>query len=128
MTRPADPATTLRRYLEALDRFDVETVLDCFTEDVFYSHPGNEPTGGSKRMEVRGRDSLRQFLHDRGPRPIRHQITKAAAQDATVFVAGGVDLDGAPMASFISLAELDESGRIRRYETYASLPPVGTWC
>ena len=126
MSKTTDLTTSMRQYLEALDRFDVEEALDAFADDVFYSHPGHASAGDFQRQEVKGRAALRQTFVERGPRPVRHRITRLIADDGTVFVSGYVELDGTTMASFVSMGELDDDGRIRHYESYASSPPVGS--
>jgi hypothetical protein len=117
----------VERYLDALERFDIPAVLECFTEDAFYSHPpyGTEENGG-QRHEVRGHDGLVRLFEHRGPRPdVGHSITLAAIAHDTGFVGGTFRHGGADVGSFVSTVALAPDGRIASYAAYASVPAVG---
>jgi ketosteroid isomerase-like protein len=126
MTARNEPMDVVHRYFEALDRNDFEGVVDCFTEDVFYSHPpfmGAPP--GSPRHEVTGRAALRAYLALRGVRPSRHQLDAEAVIGSRGFVSGvTLNEDGSTRASFVSQM-IFEDGLIQSYAAYASVPPVG---
>ena len=116
----------VRRYFESLDSGDLESVVDCFTEDVFYSHPpflGAPPD--SPRHEVTGRDALRAYLAKRGYRKSRHRLEGEAVAGNRGFISGvTLDDEGSPRASFV--AEMIFADRqIRSYAAYVSVPPVG---
>jgi len=122
-----EPMDVVHRYFEALDRNDFEGVVDCFTEDVFYSHPpfiGAPP--GSPRHEVTGRAALRAYFAQRGFRPSRHRLDAEAIAGGRGFISGvTLDKEGAPRASFV--AEMVFADRlIRSYAAYISFPPVGS--
>jgi ketosteroid isomerase-like protein len=113
--------------LDALERFDIPAVLECFTEDAFYSHPPYEADEGSgRRHEVKGHDGLVRVFEHRGPRPgVGHSITMAAVAGDRGFVAGTFSHDGTDIGSFVSTVALAPDGRIASYAAYASVPPVG---
>ncbi len=73
MTASADsPAVVaiVGRYLEALERFELEEAADCFTEDLFYSHPPySAEDNGGLRHEVAGPGGSDRALPAAGPPP-----------------------------------------------------------
>lgn len=120
-----DLAAVVRRYLGALSRFDLEAAADCFTDDLFYSHPAYSPDdNGGLRHEVRGRRALIDLFQQRGPRATVHEVQHAALEGAQGFVAGTFGADGR-RGSFVSTVELAPDGRIARYAAYSSVPAVG---
>lgn len=114
------------RYFKALEGDDHDGVLECFTEDAFYSHPPYED--GGPRLEVRGHEGLRELLVERGTRPSRHEIEVVACNGEDCFIAG-VSRHGTPepTLSFVSRAIVAPDGRFRSYIAYASRPPAGRW-
>lgn len=125
-------APALRSYFEALDRYDVEAAVACFTEDVYYSRPpyvhgidSRFNRGEGLRVEVHGRDDLRQLFLDRGPKPnLRHVFLAAATEGNTAFLAGEDLEDDKRLASFLCVAVLERAGRISRYIAYSGVPPA----
>jgi ketosteroid isomerase-like protein len=116
----------VERYLDALERFDVPAVLECFTDDAFYSHPPYEAEEHGRRHEVTGHDGLVRLFEHRGPRPdVGHSITLVAAAGDAGFVAGTFSHRGATVGSFVSTVVLARDGRICSYAAYASVPAVG---
>jgi ketosteroid isomerase-like protein len=126
MTVGQDPMDAVRRYFGSLDDGDFEGVVECFTEDVFYSHPAflSEPPG-SPRHELTGRAALRAYLAQRGFRTSRHRLDAEAVAGNKGFISGvTLDEDGRPRASFVA-EMIFADGLIRSYAAYISLPPVG---
>src|SRR4051794_34748030 len=123
----------VERYLQALERFDVDAVLECFSESAFYSHPPySSGDNGGRRHEVIGHDQLVKLLQHRGPRPdARHEIAHVAIDGSGTancgFVAGTFSVGGeaAVVGSFVSTVVLAADGRIAAYAAYSSLPAVG---
>jgi ketosteroid isomerase-like protein len=115
----------LERYLSSLEAYDLDATLDCFTEDVFYSHPpyAHEPDG--PRHEVSNRTDLAELFKLRGKLRVHHRIDLVLAEGEECLAAGSVDLDGATMGTFVSRFTMTSGGQITRYAAYASLPPVG---
>jgi ketosteroid isomerase-like protein len=121
---PADLRAVVSRYLDALSRFELEAAADCFTDDLFYSHPAYTPENGAGRHEVRGRRALIELFQQRGNRKTVHEVQHAALDGAFGFVAGTFGAEGTS-GSFVSTVELAPDGRIARYAAYSSVPPVG---
>jgi ketosteroid isomerase-like protein len=119
-----DLIEAVSRYLEALERFDLEEVSSCFTEDAFYSHPPYSPEdNGGRRHEARGRTELVALFQRRGRRAVKHEITHGAIEGSSGFVEG-VFTSGDVHGSFVSSVTLTEDGRIRSYAAYSSIPGV----
>jgi ketosteroid isomerase-like protein len=123
-----DPSDVLRRYFSALQDCRFDEAVDCFTADVFYSHPALPEDGpGAPRREARGRAQLRQFFEARGRRKGRQRVERWATGADRTFVSGLVfNPTGEVAASFVSELMLAEDGRISWYAAYSSRPPVGT--
>lgn len=118
----------VEQYLRSLEAFDLEAVLDCFTEDAFYSHPPyRHGEGAGRRHEVTGRLDLRELFEQRGHRPdVHHEVLAAAIHGATGFVAGTFGPIGERAAgSFVSTVTLSPDGKIAAYAAYSSVPAVG---
>ena len=120
----------VERYLHGLERFDLDAVLACFTEDAFYSHPPySDSDNGGLRHEVTGHADLVRLFERRGHRPgVRHDITHAAIEGGSGFVAGTfsrADAAATAAGSFVSAVTLAADGRIAAYAAYASVPAVG---
>ncbi|HSS09175.1 MAG TPA: nuclear transport factor 2 family protein, partial [Acidimicrobiales bacterium] len=99
---------------------------DCFTEDLFYSHPPySAEHNGGLRHEVRGRAALIELFQARGHRPVSHEIRSSATDGSVAFVQGVFTVNGEVGGSFVSVVELAADGRIASYAAYASVPAVG---
>lgn len=126
MAARTEVATIVGRYLEALERFDLESAADCFTDDLFYSHPPySAEDNGGLRHEVRGRDALIALFRERGRRPVIHMIRSSATDGSVAFVEGVFTVNDEVGGSFVSVVELAGDGRIASYAAYASAPAVG---
>src|SRR4051812_3947994 len=92
---------TIEAYFEALERFDLEAAADCFTDDVFYSHPPYSGEG-SRRHEVRGRAGLIGLFEQRGHKPdVQHDV-QLAVLDGSHGAVGGTFTSGGVTGSFLS--------------------------
>jgi ketosteroid isomerase-like protein len=125
MASRAEVATIVARYLEALEQFDLEAAADCFTDDLFYSHPPYSAEDNGGRHEVRGRAALIGLFRERGRRPVIHKIRSSATDGSVAFVEGVFTLKGEVGGSFVSVVELAGDGCIASYVAYASVPAVG---
>ncbi|MGE3620603.1 MAG: nuclear transport factor 2 family protein [Acidimicrobiia bacterium] len=116
----------VERYLHALQAFDLDATLDCFTPDAVYSHPPyrDEPAE-APRHEVVGHAGLRRLFEARGPRPTAHHLDVVARAGDEAFASGLVTQGGTAVASFLAHLRLAPDGRIAAYAAYASAPPVG---
>lgn len=120
--------SVVEQYLRSLETFDLAAVLDCFTEDAFYSHPPyRDGEAGERRHEVTGHFGLQQLLERRGHRPdVHHEVRTAAIHGATGFVAGIFGPGGGRvLGSFVSTVTLSPEGKIAAYAAYSSVPAVG---
>jgi ketosteroid isomerase-like protein len=120
--RAEEARCAVTEYLRALERFDVDAAVACFTEDVEYSHAPFRHQPGTGRRVARGRDALRALFEARGPRPHVHEIEVAAASGARAFVSGFTINEGELEASFISDVELAPDGLIATYVGYSIAP------
>jgi ketosteroid isomerase-like protein len=116
---------TVERYLHAVDAQDIDEMLRCFSEDVFYSHPpyATDPAG-APRYEVNDKEGLRALLTRRGKRSVLHTIDALACSGQECFVAGRGGDPKAP-ATWLAQITMDPDGVITRYAVYTSLPGVG---
>jgi ketosteroid isomerase-like protein len=122
--KSTDVSTIITRYLEALEEFDLDAAADCFTDDLFYSHPPYSDNDSEGRHEVQGREALIQLFKERGPKQVKHEVTTAAIEGLDGFVMGTFAAEGR-VGSFVSTVRLAEDGRIAHYAAYRSVPPVG---
>jgi ketosteroid isomerase-like protein len=111
--------TVIHRYFAALDGYDVDAVLDCYTANLIYTRPSLDLSSTAALDLVIGREQLREYLLARGPQDTKHEIRRVATAGPVVFVEGiarGID----PPVAFMSNATVDESGRIARYISMAA--------
>jgi hypothetical protein len=108
----------VERYLTSLDAYDLDRVMDVFSEDAIYIKPrflpGGEPTGDL--VAAIGHDEIRQYFVERGPRTIRHlmrSIIRAGNVEHFEGLLAGIGVD--PESAYIGSAILDAQGRIERY-------------
>jgi ketosteroid isomerase-like protein len=126
MAGTTEVPTIVGRYLEALGRFDPEAAADCFTDDLFYSHPPySAEDNGGLRHEVRGRQALIELFQKRGRRRVSHKILSSATAGSVAFVEGVFTVNDEVDGSFVSVVEFAGDGRIASYAAYASVPAVG---
>jgi hypothetical protein len=149
----ADRDAVLRnaqRYFDALDRFDLDEVAACFTEDAFYSHPPyvihdgalrqhghlsdvpereSQERGDAYRAEAQGRAGIIALLRDeRGNRPvIGHEIRQCVVDgDVCYLEMAGLDPAGNLLGIGVSSARVTADGLFSSYVAYHSVPAPGT--
>jgi hypothetical protein len=124
----------ISRYLAAMDRFDIDEILDCFSADVEYGHPRvSEFDPSAANGILIGREKLRAFLEYRGQEDSKHHVTAFARGEMVpgplgdlrggtyCFAAGtGRNLDR--LVSFCTIFPLDDDNRIRRYSPHVASP------
>src|SRR3954463_9584705 len=115
--KSTDVSAIVARYLEALEQFDLEAAADCFTADLFYSHPPYSNDDSEGRHEVQGREALIQLFKERGPKKVKHEVTNAAIEGDHGFVMGTFASEGR-VGSFVSTVRLAADGRIAHYAAY----------
>jgi len=123
-----DPAlANLLRYFDALDRFDIDGCLACFTDGVIYHHPpyGNlipERKGDGWHM-ASGQAELRKLLEFRGPQPEKHYVTAFARDGNTCFNEGFAERqENRNAASWLTIFKVDGRGLISEYHPYSCVP------
>jgi ketosteroid isomerase-like protein len=126
MANQDDVRRNAEQYFAALQRFDLDGVAACFTEDAFYSHP-SYVADGKPREEARGREALVTMLRDRrGNRPTVQKIQHVVVDGDIAYLEGeAFDSEGNLSASWISSARVTPGGLFSSYANYASRPPVG---
>ncbi|MTV23881.1 hypothetical protein FTX61_00365 [Nitriliruptoraceae bacterium ZYF776] len=123
MTTADDVRELVERYFTALEAFDLDAVLACFTEDADYAHPPypHDPPG-TPHHEAAGHAALRALLEHRGPRSGRGVIDHVLT-DGRRFALWGVlrgPMDRAPVR-FAAVGALDPEGaRVRSYAAFTS--------
>lgn len=123
-TAPGSAKEILDRYFEHLHAARFAEAVDCFTEDVLYSHPPYSP--GAARAEFRGHAELLAGFERRGPSDWSHDILVCIQRGPECIIEGLVpDVPGG--GSFVPALSLGPDGRIQRYlSTYtSSLVPRG---
>jgi hypothetical protein len=125
VTATRDPLQQIGRYFEHLEAGRFEAAAECFSPNVFYSHPPYrwEPPGSS-RHEARGRAELLALFLRRGKRSSHHEYKGYVIGERAFLSGTSVTPDG-PGASFMSEFTLDANGLIDHYVAYMSVPAVG---
>lgn len=119
---------TAERYFSALRAFDLDAVVDCFTEDAFYSHPPYDPSA-DRRAEATGRPAIATMLRDeRGDRPIVQEVRHCVVDGDIAYIEGTARVDSGDAFQWVSSVRVAPDGRFRRYVSFASYLPVGTDC
>lgn len=113
--------SAVQGYYDALDRDDIEAVLDAFNGDVLYRRPGYQT--------IVGMDGLRAYYSgDRKLKAGRHVIQAMIAEGATVAAHGvweGELKDGGSTSmGFAAFFAFDPTGRIAEHTTYFFTPAV----
>ncbi|QQS01390.1 MAG: nuclear transport factor 2 family protein [Austwickia sp.] len=118
---PDDPRKTVQRYYDALDRDDLEAVLELFSGDVLYRRPGYEVIAGMDRLRdyysgdrklAAGRHLVRDVLVE-GQKAAAHGMYEGQLKDGDRTAMG--------FAAFFSF---DMNGRIAEHTTYFFTPAV----
>lgn len=112
----------LKGYFTALDAGDFEACAACFAEDAVYLHPPSNREVDNKIFARQGRESIREWLRQRGKRPHHHRILFAAVNGSSCFVEGRGGGGGVHLHAFASHAILDDNGLIKRYIAFVEYP------
>jgi ketosteroid isomerase-like protein len=128
------PFLTLARYFSSLDRFDVDGVVACFTDDVVFGHPQVKYwKPESPRPLLYGRDAVRAFMLEyRKKQDSHHRLTgfgRGVAATGSEFVDGGdfffatvTGRNGDHLAAVCVVFEVDSEALIKRYAPHTAPP------
>jgi hypothetical protein len=130
----APPFVTLARYFAALDRFDVEAIVECFSENARYGHPQVKDWQPELSTPVlHGRAAIRRFMLEyRKKQDSHHRLTGfgcGAPATGTEFVDGGnfyfatvTGRNGGYLAAVCITFEVDSQNLITRYSPHTAPP------
>ena len=135
-TQPAldPPFATLDRYYRAIDRWDLDELVDCFSRDTIYGHPGVMKWDPKLTQPfVRGRDTVKTYLmEERKQQDSKHWITGTGTLTLATdldFLERGVYYFAAVtartnnlIASVCVLFQVDAENRISRYAPHVGSP------
>jgi ketosteroid isomerase-like protein len=125
-----DARALVDRYFHALDTGAFESAVDCFSDDVVYSHPPYRHTGidsAEGRITFRGRAALLAGFNARGRRSFGHRILTCKLRGSYGLFDGVVEgLPNGNVGGFLSTMTLDGDGRIRRYLSFYCEPAACT--
>jgi len=120
-SRTDDQRHAVQRYYDALDRDDLEAVLDCFSGDVLYRRPGYEVISGMEKLRS-------YYSGDRQLAPGRHLVRDMLVEGNRVAAHGmyeGQLKQGERTAvGFAAFFSFDMNGRIAEHTTYFFTPAV----
>jgi hypothetical protein len=125
-----DPAlSTLLRYFEAVEQFDLDSLVQCFTEDGIYHHPsyrgfpGHEDDDPDGWHQAVGRSELKDLFQMRGRQDAKHHVTAFAREGDICFNEGYAIVNGDPnYVSFVAIFRVNDAGLIREYQAYSHRP------
>jgi hypothetical protein len=108
--------TFLGRYFEALDGPDPHSSLELVAEDVEFSIQWAAGADRKSSQFLGGLDELRGFIDAGDTTGWAHHVTRSGVADGVEFALGETRYDsGKRIGTFLAVAELDASGRMRRY-------------
>jgi hypothetical protein len=109
--------TFFERYFELLDGPDPHSSLDLVAEDVEFSIQWAADDSRKSRQFVGGRDELRAFIDAGDTGGWAHHVVHSGTSGMVEFALGETrwDSSGERIGTFLAVAELDASGRMRRY-------------
>jgi hypothetical protein len=101
----------LTAYFEYLDRRLPDEAADQHSEATLNARPPADDHEGAPRVVRRGRDTLRELFHARGPRDAHHHVTGWAVRGCDAFLEGVVyDGGDEPTYGFVISARVTDEG------------------
>ena len=108
--------TFFERYFHLLDSPDPHRSLDLVAEDLEFSIQWAADDTRKSSQFVGGRDALRGFIDAGDTEGWAHYVLHSGVSGDVEFALGETRWDsGERIGTFLAVAELDESGRMRRY-------------
>jgi hypothetical protein len=109
-------AMFFERYFELLDGPDPHSSLDLVAEDLEFCIQWAADGSRKSSQFVGGRDELRGFIDAGDTEGWAHYVLHSRVSGDVEFVLGETRWDnGERIGTFLAVAELDGSGRMRRY-------------
>ena len=108
--------TFFERYFELLDGPDPHSSLEMVADDLEFSIQWAADGSRKSRQFVGGRDELRGFIDAGDTEGWAHYVLHSKLSGDVEFALGETRWDnGERIGTFLAVAELDGSGRMRRY-------------
>ena len=108
--------TFFERYFELLDGPDPYSSLELVAEDVEFSIQWAADDSRKSSQFLGGLEQLRGFIDAGDTDGWAHYVTQSGVSGDVEFALGETRWDsGERIGTFLAAAELDESGRMRRY-------------
>jgi len=108
--------TFFARYFELLDGPDPHSSLELVAEDLEFSIQWAADGSRKSSQFVGGREELRGFIDAGDTEGWAHYVLHSGVSGGVEFALGETRWDnGEHIGTFLAVAELDESGRMRRY-------------
>lgn len=114
--RQATEKTFFERYFELLDGPDPHRSLELVADDLEFSIQWAADGSRKSSQFVGGREQLRGFIDAGDTEGWAHYVLHSRVSGNIEFALGETRWDsGERIGTFLAVAELDESGRMRRY-------------
>ena len=114
--RQASEKTFFERYFELLDGQDPHRSLELVADDLEFSIQWAADGSRKSSQFVGGREELRGFIDAGDTDGWAHYVLHSRVSGNVEFALGETRWDnGERIGTFLAVAELDESGRMRRY-------------
>lgn len=121
MSTPDDLRRAVHGYYDALDRDDLDAVLECFAGDVLYRRPGYKDISGLERLRAYYTDHRKLAA---GRHLVRHVLVEGSAVAANGMFEGDLRDGGRTAIGFAAFFVFDGHGRIEEHTTYFFTPAV----
>lgn len=113
---PGTATTFFERYFELLDGPDPYSSLELVAEDVEFSIQWAADDSRKSSQFLGGLEQLRGFIDAGDMDGWAHYVTQSGVSGDVEFALGETRWDsGERIGTFLAVAQLDESGRMRRY-------------
>jgi hypothetical protein len=113
---PGSTKTFFERYFELLDGPDPTSSLELVAEDVEFSIQWAADDSRKSSQFLGGLEQLRGFIDAGDMKGWAHYVVHSGVSGDVEFALGETRWDtGERIGTFLAVAQLDESGRMRRY-------------
>ena len=116
VAQEATQKTFFERYFELLDGPDPHSSLELVADDLQFSFQWAADDSRKSSQFIGGREQLRGFIDAGDTEGWAHYVLHSGVSGDVEFALGETRWDsGERIGTFLAVAELDESGRMRRY-------------